>query len=226
MTTLEPLRTNLQLQRLTGKCEWMHVWYDVGCTSKYRSRQDVESVEWPSNASAATYDMIFRSIWDVRICNGYEVSYYTIHTKICAGERTYLIPECLLEKQNRNSFDRKQIRSIFQNSSSYIRGTRRFCSAGGRSLTRKKWTKCERMKRRERSMVLGANWRLANAKSSMVHENNPDAACMGEIERTERRAGVQATLSHQLYSCFVNGPIFCRPSRFRFLRSVWKQRAV
>ena len=43
-------------------------------------------------------------------------------------------------------------------------------------------------------MVLGANWRLANAKSSMVHENNPDAACMDEIERTERKSSVQATL--------------------------------
>ena len=32
----------------------------------------------------------------------------------------------------------------------------------------------------ERSMVLGANWRLANAKSCMVHENNLDAACMDE----------------------------------------------
>ena len=35
-------------------------------------------------------------------------------------------------------------------------------------------------------MVLGANWRLANAKSSMVYGNNPDAACLDEIERTER----------------------------------------
>ena len=41
---------------------------------------------------------------------------------------------------------------------------------------------------REVSMVLGANWRRANAKSSMVHENNSDAACMDEIGRTERRA--------------------------------------
>ena len=40
-------------------------------------------------------------------------------------------------------------------------------------------------------MVLGANCRLANAKSSMVHENNPDAACVGEIERTERKKSVQ-----------------------------------
>ena len=31
-------------------------------------------------------------------------------------------------------------------------------------------------------VVLGASMRLSNAKSSMVHENNPDAACMDEIE--------------------------------------------
>ena len=35
-------------------------------------------------------------------------------------------------------------------------------------------------------MVLGANWRLANATISMVRENNPDAACIDEIERAER----------------------------------------
>ena len=51
------------------------------------------------------------------------------------------------------------------------------------------------MKWTESSMVLGANWRLANAKSSMVHENNPDAACMDEIERTERKSSVQANPS-------------------------------
>ena len=26
--------------------------------------------------------------------------------------------------------------------------------------------------------MLGANWPLANAESSIIHENNPDAACM------------------------------------------------
>ena len=57
-------------------------------------------------------------------------------------------------------------------------------------------------------MVLGANWRLANAQSSMVHENNLDAACMDEKERTERKSSAQAT-SHQL-SCFVNGCRFFR----------------
>ena len=55
-------------------------------------------------------------------------------------------------------------------------------------------------------MVLGANWRLANAKSAMVHQNNPDAAYMDEIERAERKSSVQAT-SHQL-CCFVNGCTF------------------
>ena len=42
---------------------------------------------------------------------------------------------------------------------------------------------------------MDANWRLANAKSSMVHENNPDAAYMDEIERTERKSSVQANPS-------------------------------
>ena len=46
-------------------------------------------------------------------------------------------------------------------------------------------------------MVLSANWRLANAQSSMVHENIPDAACMDDIERAEIKTSVQAT-SHQL----------------------------
>ena len=38
-------------------------------------------------------------------------------------------------------------------------------------------------------MVLGAKRRLVNAKSSVVHENNPDAACMplGEMERRRGR---------------------------------------
>ena len=31
-------------------------------------------------------------------------------------------------------------------------------------------------------MVLGAKRRLVNAKSSVVHENNPDAARVDEIE--------------------------------------------
>ena len=39
-------------------------------------------------------------------------------------------------------------------------------------------------------VVLGASMRLSNAKSSMVHENNPDAACMDEIERTEKKSSV------------------------------------
>ena len=46
-------------------------------------------------------------------------------------------------------------------------------------------------------VVLGASMRLSNAKSSMVHENNPDAACMDEIETAEKKSSVQAT-SHQL----------------------------
>ena len=52
------------------------------------------------------------------------------------------------------------------------------------------------------ALSMGANWRLANAKSFIVHENNPESACMHEIERMEREGSVQAT-SHQL-SCFVS----------------------
>ena len=37
-------------------------------------------------------------------------------------------------------------------------------------------------------MILGANWRLANAKSSILKENNP--VCMCEGERTERKSSV------------------------------------
>ena len=36
--------------------------------------------------------------------------------------------------------------------------------------------------------VHGFKCKLATCKSSMVHENNPDAACMDEIERSERKA--------------------------------------
>ena len=46
------------------------------------------------------------------------------------------------------------------------------------------------MKRTEGYVALGAHWRLANAKSFMVHEKNPDAACMHETERTERKSSV------------------------------------
>ena len=55
-----------------------------------------------------------------------------------------------------------------------------------RSLTRKieENDRCSKW-----SNVFGANRRLANAKSSMLQENNPDAACMYEIERTERKSG-------------------------------------
>ena len=57
------------------------------------------------------------------------------------------------------------------------------------------------MKRTEKSMVLGANWRLANAKSSMVHENNPDAACMDEIEMTGREQRTGNTPAKLLCEC-------------------------
>ena len=49
------------------------------------------------------------------------------------------------------------------------------------------------MKRIERFMASGANWRLENVKRSMVHENKPDAACIDEIEKAEIKRNVQAT---------------------------------
>ena len=48
-----------------------------------------------------------------------------------------------------------------------------------------------RNERTERSMFLGTNWRRANVKISMVHDNNPDAAFMDGIEKTERKSSVQ-----------------------------------
>ena len=42
------------------------------------------------------------------------------------------------------------------------------------------------MKRPEKYIILGANWRLANAKSSMLQENNPDAADIHVRERGRR----------------------------------------
>ena len=48
------------------------------------------------------------------------------------------------------------------------------------------------MKRTERSKIFGSNWPHANAKSSMLQENNPDAACMYAgtkyVETTERKS--------------------------------------
>ena len=48
------------------------------------------------------------------------------------------------------------------------------------------------MKRTERSTILGANGRLANAKRYKLQENNPDAACMYEIHtaKTERMSSI------------------------------------
>ena len=47
-----------------------------------------------------------------------------------------------------------------------------------RSLTRKIGTKREWIKRTERSTILGANRRLANATGSMLKDTNSDAARM------------------------------------------------
>ena len=54
-------------------------------------------------------------------------------------------------------------------------------------------------------MVLSATWRLAGAKSDIVDENNADAACMDDMERTKIKSSIQTT-SHQLRKLiFVNG---------------------
>ena len=63
---------------------------------------------------------------------------------------------------------------------------------------------------------------LANAKSSMVHENNPEAACMDEMEKTERKSSLQANITPAnklLCERFTMVVYFGRPGRFRFLRS-------
>ena len=78
----------------------------------------------------------------------------------------------------------------------YVRVDKALRSAGGfrrplrATLTPHKKEESNKMrmnvKRTERRfMVLGLNCRLANAKNSMVHENNPDAACMDEIRRKD-----------------------------------------
>ena len=54
------------------------------------------------------------------------------------------------------------------------------------TLTHKNIQNKMRTKRTERSMNLSANWRLAYSKSSMLQENNPDAACMYEIHAKDR----------------------------------------
>ena len=90
-----------------------------------------------------------------------------------------------------------------------------------------------------RCKLLGANWRCANAKSSMLQENNPDAACMHEIHTGRKKNGekdqrctllrleIQANPSRitpankaalwvLVYVCFGG------PGRFLYLRSFWE----
>ena len=62
---------------------------------------------------------------------------------------------------------------------------------------------CELLNRTVRSTVLGANQRLANAKSSMFFESNPHAACMDEMHRAERNSTVRTTSN-----IFVGRPDF------------------
>ena len=65
--------------------------------------------------------------------------------------------------------------SHLMSSSPSLHSSRRFARAQGRILA-----KNVKMKRTERSMILDANWRLANAKCSMLQENSPDAACCAQ----------------------------------------------
>ena len=60
----------------------------------------------------------------------------------------------------------------------------------GTSLAHEEEQNKMRMKRTERSMFLDATWRLLNAKNSVLKENKPDAACMNEIGRTERKSNI------------------------------------
>ena len=73
-----------------------------------------------------------------------------------------------------------------------------------------------RFKQGLRCKVFGATYLVATCRcqelhGSMVPEKNSDAACMNEIERTERKSSVQANPSR-----ITPLAIFCRPSRFRF----------
>ena len=72
------------------------------------------------------------------------------------------------------------------------------------------------MTQTETSMVLGANWRLADAKNSMVLRKQPGRRVHGRNRKDKRER------THQL-SCFVNGWVFfctCGPGRFRFICSL------
>ena len=54
--------------------------------------------------------------------------------------------------------------------------TRRFAPREAATLAHKGEKNKTRMKLTERSTILGADWRLANANSSMFQDNNPDTA--------------------------------------------------
>ena len=74
-------------------------------------------------------------------------------------------------------------------------------------------------------MVLGATWPLANAKSFIVHENNPDAACMGRKDGETEQSTGNITTAELLCEWLERLDIFVGPKDFDFfvLRT---QRAV
>ena len=96
------------------------------------------------------------------------------------------------------------------------------------------------MKRSERSMILWVQiGDLQMPRAPCCRKNNPDAACIHEIERTERKSSVgvynilllirkeikQSLRASLCYFCsclWVLLVYFRRPGRFWFLRSFWE----
>ena len=79
----------------------------------------------------------------------------------------------------------------------------------------------------ERSTILGTNWRIASARSSMLQDYNPDAARTHQIHT--KKGGEKEQCCSLLRSKLKVNPsrttpalwvvvYFCRPGRFRFLR--------
>ena len=114
--------------------------------------------------------------------------------------------------QDVNWFSSQMLHAHFQQSlphlsrhvpdGSLVHGIRKALrSAGGYARSHGRIeTKRELMEPTERSMILGASWRLSNVKSSMLQENNPHAACTHEIhpKRTERKSSCCILLRSEL----------------------------
>ena len=92
------------------------------------------------------------------------------------------------------------------------------------------------LKRTERSTILGANRRVANAKSSILQDNNPNASCMHEMhgKRTERKSSVVSYWSIKAHHSRITLTLcavvyFGKPGRYisiyafvlRTQRAVW-----